>query len=63
MIFIAAMTTKLPLSQTLRSADQTLLNARRTLQALSQTDGGATSCHTITADVKHYQHSMQYLNF
>jgi hypothetical protein len=31
------------------------------LKHFSLTDGGATLCHTITADIKHYQHSVQYL--
>jgi hypothetical protein len=40
MIFIAA--TKLPLSQTLRSADQTLLTPEGPFKHFSHTDGGAT---------------------
>jgi len=31
------------------------------IKHFSRTDGGATLCQTITADITHYRHLMQYL--
>jgi hypothetical protein len=54
-ILIAAMTITLPLSQ------KFYWTPGGPLKHFSLTDGAATLCHTITADIKHYQHSLQYL--